>query len=213
MKIEETDIHNFLVIDTIKEMIGIAKEKGVTAKQDINNVIVLVNGDSDPELVFRDQQRAQEGCIRRKVGPYPNTELTEEEKENDLRIIAENERYWKELSNASPLEEIEIHKKILEEKLLDAPEFEVIDKDQWQEIKDRSDGSYYDAIIVYAENWARLMQAEINGGQDLEDIAARTSWEANRGDYSGGIHEFAKNLLSKVWIHKEELSKWNAPLR
>ncbi len=62
LKTQDVNVYNSLeIIDTIKEIISIAKREECTAKQELNKVVVLVNGDSNANLIFRDQQRAQSG--------------------------------------------------------------------------------------------------------------------------------------------------------
>ena len=93
MKTKETNVYNSLIVDTIREMIGLAKEGNFTAKQELNGVTVLVNGTSNAELIFRDQQRAQSGYIEGEVGPYPKAELTAEDKAKDARIEAKRAKH------------------------------------------------------------------------------------------------------------------------
>ena len=94
MKVKKTNVYSSLIIDSIKEMIGLAKKGNFTAKQELNGVTVVVNGDSNADLIFRDQQRAQSGYIAGEVGPYPKAKLTAEDKANDSRVETENERKW-----------------------------------------------------------------------------------------------------------------------
>lgn len=80
------------IADAISEAITVAASEGRVIKLEGNGVVVNVAGDSDLELLFRDQQRAQGGYIDRNVGPYPTPDLTDEEKANDAKIEAENEK-------------------------------------------------------------------------------------------------------------------------
>lgn len=91
MPVKETRFVDLLVSDTIKAMVQLAGEENVTAKQKLNGVTVLANGDSDADLIFRDQQRAQLGYVASVFGPYTTETLSEEVLANDARIAAEDE--------------------------------------------------------------------------------------------------------------------------
>lgn len=56
---------------------------------EFNGIIMTVDRDSDPKLLYRDYDRALIGCIDRHVGPYPKAVLTAEEIEHDAAIRAE----------------------------------------------------------------------------------------------------------------------------
>jgi hypothetical protein len=61
----------------ITALINQAKKHKCLGATNINNVIVLAQPDSDPELLFRDQQRSQMNLMPSKiVGPYPEKELS-----------------------------------------------------------------------------------------------------------------------------------------
>lgn len=64
---------------------------------DLNDVTIWVCASSDPNLIYRDWDRASIGCIDKEVGPFPNPTLTKEEQEQYDRIKAEIERESMEL--------------------------------------------------------------------------------------------------------------------
>lgn len=43
-----------MIVDSIREMKALAGGGNLTAKQELNGVIVLVDGNSDVDLLFRD---------------------------------------------------------------------------------------------------------------------------------------------------------------
>ena len=78
------------ITETIREAIDLsAKKNNRPIKFEFNYVLITVRGDSDPNLIYRDYWRAFNGYIDKNIGPYPNPELTDEEKANDARIEAE----------------------------------------------------------------------------------------------------------------------------
>ena len=208
MKVEKTDVHNSLIIDAIKEMIGLAKKGNFTAKQELNGVMVLVNGDSNADLIFRDQQRAQSGYIKGGVGPYPRAELTAEDKANDTRVEAENERE-RQKRRAESEKKARAHREKVEARLANAPAIELADEAGWQNFKKVNTDSYGDAVMIYSERWARLMQVEMANGRKLEDVAEATSSEADLERITGFMYGCAVSTLATCWKHGDRLRRWH----
>ena len=208
MKVKKTDVYNSLIIDTIKEMIGLAKKGNFTAKQELNGVTVLVNGDSNAELIFRDQQRAQSGYIDGEVGPYPKAKLTAEDKANDTRVEAENERK-RQKRQAEYEKKARAHREKVEAKLADAPAIELADEAGWQKFKDNNRDGYGGAVVTYSERWARLMQVEMANGKNLEDVAEAASSEADLEGITGFMYGCAVSTLAACWKHGDQLRRWH----
>lgn len=208
MKVKRTDVYNSLIIDAIKEMIGLAKKDNFTAKQELNGVTVLVNGDSNADLIFRDQQRAQSGYIKGDVGPYPKAELTAADKANDKRIAAENERKW-EKQRAESEKKARAHREKVEAKLANAPAIELADEAGWQKSKQVNSDGYGGAVMTYSERWARLMQLEMANGKKLADVAEATSSEADLEGITGFMYGCAVSQLASCWKHGDELRRWH----
>ena len=65
-------------------------------------------------------------------------------------------------------------------------------------------------VFNYAEAWANLMEARLDQGCKLEDIAEETSNVAS--DSIGGISNFqfsaSEAILYHCWIHGEDLREW-----
>ena len=208
MQTRETNVYSSLIIDSIKKMIGLAEEGSFTAKQELNGVTVLVNGDSNAELIFRDQQRAQSGYINGDVGPYPNPVLTDEEKESDARVEAENERRRQE-RQAEYEAKARAKREATDAKLAEAPEMELADKKTWEEFKNKNQDPYGAGVVVYAERWARLMQREMANGKKLEDVAEATSHVADTDGITGFMYGCAVSTLAHCWKFGDELRRWH----
>lgn len=63
-------------------------------------------------------------------------------------------------------------------------------------------------VYKYAERWAELMEAQINAGNSLVDIAKETSCEADTSGITGFMYGAAVGVLSYFWIYGEELRRW-----
>jgi hypothetical protein len=208
MKVKTTNVYNSLIIDTIKEMIALAKEGNFTANQELNGVTVMVSGDSNADLIFRDQQRAQSGYITGEVGPYPKAKLTAEDKANDTRVEAENERKRQKRS-AEYEKKARAHREKVEAKLANAPAIELADEAGWQKSKQVNSDGYGGAVMTYSERWARLMQVEMANGKKLEDVADATSHEADLEGITGFMYGCAVSQLAACWKYGDQLRRWH----
>jgi len=208
MEVKRTDVYNGLIIETIKEMIELAKKGNFTAKQELNGVTVMVNGDSNADLIFRDQQRAQLGYINKTVGPNSNPVLTDEENANDARIEAENEKR-RQKRQAEYEAKAKAKRDAVEAKLKDAKSMELADEVAWQEFKDANQDGYGGAVVTYAERWAQLMQVEMSNGGKLEDVADATSHEADLEGITGFMYGCAVSTLARCWKYGDQLRKWH----
>lgn len=208
MKVKETNVYNSLIIDTIKEMVRLAKKGNFTAKQELNGVTVLVNGNSNAELIFRDQQRAQSGYIENEVGPNPKAELTATDKASDTRIEEKNESR-RQKSQAKYEAKAKVKQETVEAKLVSAPDIELANADGWQKFKTVNSDGYGGAVVTYSERWARLMQVEMANGKNLKDVADATSHEADLEGITGFMYGCAVSTLSQCWKHGEQLRRWH----
>lgn len=68
---------------------------------------------------------------------------------------------------------------------------------------------YSNAVVVYGEDWANLMEKEISSGKPLPEIAESTSRTADTDGITGFMYGCAVQALSKFWIHGETLRKWH----
>ena len=186
-----------------------ASNKGGLVKFEFNGVMVSVRMDSNPELIYRDWNRAMYNYIDKNVGPYPNPVLTDEEKENDARVEAENERKrqeWRDEANAKQAAAVNR----LEEMLKDAPAIILADEAAWQEsVSVNSGDPYSNGVTVFAERWARVMQVKLANGEKLEDVADASAQEADIDGITGFMYGCAVNLLAHTWEHGDQLRKWH----
>lgn len=183
-------------------------ERGTLVSFEFNDVIVSVKSDSDPVLIYRDWNRAMSGYIDKKVGPYPSPVLTDEEKENDARIEAENEQRRQQRQSEYQAQ-ADAKRDATDSKLADAPPMEFSDEKAWQQAVDVNTDPYGRGVITFAERWARLMQVEIATGKKLEDVADSTSNEADTEGVTGFMYGAAVHTLASSWKYGDQLRKWH----
>jgi hypothetical protein len=209
MRIVDVCVDKVLVFDSIVEMIKLAKSGGYTAKQELNDVIITVNGDSIADYIFRDQVRAQKGYIFTQVGPYPYPSLSKSALQSDKRI-------QKLIDTRKKLQYSKFVKK-QKQKVL---EFNLIleccppmerDEEVWQKgLADQNNHPFGTDCYEYAEDWARLMQKGISDGKRLEDIAYEYSNIANIPySITEAMYGISVSILSGCWIYGEALRKWH----
>jgi hypothetical protein len=192
----------------IREAIALSAEEDMVITVELNDVKVNLQSDSDFELIYRDWSRALSGYIEPNVGPHPNPVLTDEEKANDNRIEAENERRrqaWQAEFEAQATAE----RNAVEARLVNVPQIEVADENAWQKVKNKKRDPYIGAIINYAERWARLMQVEMANGKHLEEVAEATSHEADFESITGNMYGGAVGILAQFWKYGDQLRRWH----
>lgn len=86
---------------------------------------------------------------------------------------------------------------------------QLIDTDGWEKTKAANEDPYGAAAIRYMERWADLMEQRLATGAKLEDIANKTSDQANTEGITGFMYGCAVSILTKVWIHGEQLRRWH----
>lgn len=86
---------------------------------------------------------------------------------------------------------------------------QVSDEKTWAKSKENNKDAYGGGVISYAQRWAELMEAEIAKGQELEDIAERTSHEADTEGITGFMFGAAVSTLHLTWKHGERLRIWH----
>lgn len=108
-------------------------------------------------------------------------------------------------------EQKEIERKTKAEAILkDAPASMTLrDAEGWKKARDANKDPYGNAVMTYAERWARMMEAHISKGVKLATIADKCSRLADEEGITGFMHGCAVNVLSAVWIHGEELRNWS----
>lgn len=93
--------------------------------------------------------------------------------------------------------------------LATAPEHMTLrDADGWQKARAANTDPYGNAVMEYAERWARIMEGRIAAGAALAEIAQATSHIADNEGISGFMYGAAVSVLGHVWVHGEELRRW-----
>jgi len=80
---------------------------------------------------------------------------------------------------------------------------------EWDNCKQINSDPYGSCAVRYAERWADLMEAKLAEGAKLEDIANATSHEADTEGITGFMYGCAVSILSKLWVHGEQLRRWH----
>ena len=89
-------------------------------------------------------------------------------------------------------------------------EQEYLDWKVKNEPKKGGDIGYGMAIFTWAEDWAELMEKEIEAGAVLEDIADSTSHKSgDGGGYTGFQYNVVIQVLGLCWKYGEELRQWH----
>ena len=85
------------------------------------------------------------------------------------------------------------------------------DEAVWNEnVEINKDEPYGKAVTDYAESWADLMEAQINAGAALADIAKKASHDAdNEYGITGFQYGCVVSLLAQCWEHGEDLRRWH----
>ncbi len=190
--------------DTLREAITIAKKTHRDVSFDFNGVTVVVNEGSDPALLHREWDRALSGyTTSKKVGPFPNKELSEEEKKSDAEKAAKTRKKM-EIEDAKAAANAARRKLEALEYLEDAPPFEGNEM-LLAQFKTNNKSSYGARVVTYAEDWARMMQKETASGKALEDVVKSTSRKADYDGITGYMYDFAVAILAQCWKHGNQL--------
>ncbi len=79
----------------------------------------------------------------------------------------------------------------------------------WENVIESNKTFYGMGILSYAESWADMMEKEISNGKKLEDIAEKTSYDADTSGITGFMYGCAVSILAECWEHGEELRVWH----
>lgn len=82
-------------------------------------------------------------------------------------------------------------------------------KEVWDEAVANNTDPYGKAAVDFARSWALIMQAKIEKGLKLKDIAEEASNKADTDGITGFMYGCAVSLLAKSWEYGEELRKWH----
>ncbi len=89
-------------------------------------------------------------------------------------------------------------------------EFQKADPAAWALwVQNNANDAYGIGTLEYAARWAAGMDADLADGMKLEDIASRTSHEADTEGITGFMYSMAVGVLAKCWVHGEALRRWH----
>lgn len=80
---------------------------------------------------------------------------------------------------------------------------------EYQDWKAKNTDGYGAGIFAYAESWAELMEARIDAGEKIADVAEETSHNAEPKGITGYMYGASVGVLSLCWEHGEELRQWH----
>jgi hypothetical protein len=189
---------------TISDTIRLSKQERQLVVFEFNGIVVSVLGDSDAGLIYRDWSRAMDRYIGPIVGPHPIPELSKAALAVDEMMERHNKRLRDEFDAQRRAEDL-THRQRVQTKLADAPPIDLADPEAWQSFVDTNGAG----IMVYPEQWARLMQLNLAQGKSLADIAEETSHEADTEGITGAMYGFFVGVLAQCWTHGEELRHWH----
>lgn len=86
---------------------------------------------------------------------------------------------------------------------------EIRDQAAWDSWFQNNTDPYGSAVIRYAQKWANAMEDEMAAGAELEDVAERTSHEADTEGITGFMYGAAVSVLATLWVHGERLRRWH----
>jgi hypothetical protein len=177
---------------------------------DFNGVKVQVEGNSDANLIYREWER---GMLRPSdtftVKAHPAYPLSEEQVAEDVKLYAAQRKRERERREAYQREQETAAVK-LKAALETAPFLSLKDPDGWKECVNNNSDPYGGACVRFAENWGRLMQARLEQGAKIGDIADECCSIADGPEgITGFMYGAAVSILSHVWEHGEELRHWH----
>jgi hypothetical protein len=198
------------ITSTISKAIDEAKKHGEQVGFDFNGVDVVVDSLSDPKLIYRDWMRGLNGYLGKNptVGPYPKPELSAEEIASDAAIEAEHQKRRAE-QQAKYDKQAKEKTLALQVALENAGPLELSDAESWQKAVDVNVDGYGGRVVRYAEEWGRLMQVRIEGGETVAECAEELSRLADDDGITGFMYGCAVQMLAKCWKHGEALRRWH----
>jgi hypothetical protein len=83
-------------------------------------------------------------------------------------------------------------------------------ENDWNHIKKVNSGdAYSNRCVTYAEDWANLMETQLDQGRTVEQCAETTASEADTDGITGYMYGVACNILAQCWEHGESLRVWH----
>ena len=79
----------------------------------------------------------------------------------------------------------------------------------WAKGRENNKDPYGNAVFVYAEKWAELMEKALGEGEILTEVAGKLSHDADADGITGFMYGAAAATLAGCWKFGEELRKWH----
>lgn len=175
------------VSETAKRMVALAKKTKEPVTAEFNKIKLTAKPGTDPDSIVKYYQTESS----RRHEKYVNS--------------PEYKRREREAEEAQQRQDL-----ALKGALAFAPsEMTFRDKDAWEKTVAANTDGYGSGVISFAERWARLMEGRMANGDTLEACAKEASLLANNEGITGFMYGCAVSILSKVWIHGEQLRRWH----
>ena len=83
------------------------------------------------------------------------------------------------------------------------------DETLWNAAVANNQDHYGSGVIRFCEAWTRVMESEIANGKTIAGCADKAMSVADTEGITGFMYGCAVSILSKVWIHGEDLRRWH----
>ena len=182
--------------EAVKEATSQSRNNQTDVYFDFNGVSISINND--------DANFKSEGELIKECSQYYHAEMDRK---------AEEYRNSPEGIEAARQGEIFAEERIKKNAMVDAKisdvEMDFADVEKWNDFVSKNKDGYGGGVISFAKRWAKLMQVEIADGAKIEDIAQRTSHDADNEGITGFMYGCAVSTLAETWEHGEDLRKWH----
>lgn len=183
-----------------------ATRKSCVVEFEFNGVTCFVHDKTNLQWLLRDYMNSWTMGWK-EVGPDCVKKYSPEiEKEYQIKKAAQEEE--QRLQDEEYRKKDAAERAAFEEKVKGI-EIELSDPDGWKSFVDNNKDPYGGACVEYAENWARLMQAEFAKGKTIADCAKETSFQLGFLGITGFMYGCAVSMLAKCWKHGEALRLWH----
>lgn len=194
------------ISSTIKEAIAGAKRMNGVVEFEFNGVFVRVNEASEPDLVYRDWDRALRGCTDKTVGPDYKRELSTAEKQHDAAVRAANDARQQERQREWRRQNDVRRAKV--DALIDGVSIELANSTDWEKTRLANQDGYGAAAFRYGERFGRVIQAELAKGSTVADAANKWEFEVDDDGLTGFQQSCALVALFHCWKHGPALKVW-----
>lgn len=72
-----------------------------------------------------------------------------------------------------------------------------------------NEDGYRRAVLTYADRWAEMMEAAVETGARVGDVAKGLSHQADTEGITGFMYGVAVSYLASCWEYGEELRQWH----